>query len=55
MVASNSKEKGSITVGKLADFVVFSDDILVIDPAKIADVSVEEMVVGGSIVYQKKR
>src|SRR6476619_2557499 len=34
------KEKGSITPGKLADFVVLSADIFKIDPAKIRDVRV---------------
>jgi predicted amidohydrolase YtcJ len=45
--------KGSIEVGKLADFVVLSDDILSIDPIKIKDVEVEMTVFDGEIVYQK--
>ncbi|HKD15795.1 MAG TPA: amidohydrolase [Candidatus Angelobacter sp.] len=45
------KEKGSITVGKLADFVVLSDDIFKIPPAAIKDVKVEATFVGGKIVY----
>jgi predicted amidohydrolase YtcJ len=53
--AFEEQEKGSITVGKLADFVVLSDNIFVIDPVRIAEVSVEVTVVGGSVVYQKKR
>jgi len=52
--AFEEKEKGSITVGKLADFVVLSDDILAIDPIKIESVEVEITVLGGKIVYQKK-
>lgn len=52
--AFEEKEKGSITVGKLADFVVLSDDILAIDPVKIESVEVEMTVLGGKIVYQKK-
>ncbi len=45
--------KGSIEVGKLADFVVLSDDILTIEPDKIKDVSIEMTVFDGEIVYEK--
>ena len=51
--AFEEQEKGSITAGKLADFVILSDDILMIDPIAIATVKVEMTVVGGSIVYHK--
>jgi predicted amidohydrolase YtcJ len=46
------KLKGSIEAGKLADFVVLSDDILTIDPAKIKDVKVTMTVFDGEIVYK---
>jgi predicted amidohydrolase YtcJ len=49
------KEKGSITVGKLADLVVLSDDILSVDPVKIEHVQVEMTVVGGKVVYEKEK
>lgn len=49
------KIKGSIEVGKLADFVVLSDDILSIDPAKIKDVFVEMTVFDGEIVYERNK
>ena len=45
------KEKGSITPGKLADFVVLSDDIFHIPPAQIKNVKVEATYVGGKLVY----
>ena len=45
------KEKGSITVGKLADLVILSDDIFRMDPVKIKDVKVETTIVGGKIVW----
>ncbi|MFH0992393.1 MAG: amidohydrolase [bacterium] len=46
-------EKGSITVGKLADLVVLSDDILTIDPIKIETARIEMTVVGGKVVFEK--
>jgi predicted amidohydrolase YtcJ len=45
--------KGSIEVGKLADLVVLSEDILTIDPIKIKDVQVVMTVFDGKIIYQK--
>jgi predicted amidohydrolase YtcJ len=45
------KEKGSITPGKLADFVVVSDDIFKIPPAAIRNVKVEATYLGGKLVY----
>jgi predicted amidohydrolase YtcJ len=43
--------KGSITVGKLADFVVLSDNLLTMDADDIKDVTVLTTVVGGDIVF----
>ena len=47
------KMKGSIEVGKLADFVVLSNDILTIDPVRIKYVVVEMTVFDGEIVYKR--
>jgi len=44
--------KGSITAGKLADFVVLADDPHTIDPAKIKDIQVVRTVTGGATTYQ---
>ncbi|HWZ44447.1 MAG TPA: amidohydrolase [Candidatus Saccharimonadales bacterium] len=44
-------EKGSITPGKLADFVVLTEDIFKIPPASIKDVKVKTTFVGGKVVY----
>ncbi|MDQ5872250.1 MAG: amidohydrolase [Acidobacteriota bacterium] len=47
------KEKGSLAVGKLADFVVLSRDVLSIPPGEIPDTRVDATVVGGQIVYSR--
>ncbi|MGE3956143.1 MAG: amidohydrolase [Vicinamibacterales bacterium] len=44
--------KGSITPGKLADFVVLADDPHTIDPEKIKDIKIVRTVVGGKVVYE---
>lgn len=43
--------KGSIEVGKLADFCIIGDDILTIGPHEISDVPVLMTIVGGKIVH----
>jgi len=43
--------KGSISPGKLADFVVLGDDITRVDPHTIMDVPIEMTVLGGKVVY----
>src|ERR1700722_7071025 len=53
--AYNSHEesiKGSITSGKLADFVVLADDLHTVDPSKIKDIQIVRTVTGGNTVYQ---
>jgi predicted amidohydrolase YtcJ len=53
--AYNSREeaiKGSVTPGKLADFVVLSDDPFTMNQEKIKDIQIVRTVVGGSTVYQ---
>jgi len=53
--AYNSHEestKGSITPGKLADFVVLSDDLFTVPQDKIKDLEIVRTVVGGVIRYQ---
>ncbi len=45
------KEKGSITVGKLADMVLLDGDIFTIPPDKIRDVKVLKTFVGGKLVW----
>ncbi len=54
--AYNSHEemiKGSITPGKLADFVVLADDPHSVDKEKIKDIEIVLTATGGSTVYQR--
>ena len=46
--------KGTIEIGKLADFVILSDDIFTIEPVRIRDVRVMLTVVNGKVVYEGK-
>lgn len=49
--AFEETRKGSIERGKVADFVVLSNDIMTIEPKKILETSVEMTVIGGEVVY----
>jgi predicted amidohydrolase YtcJ len=46
--------KGAIAPGKLADFVVLSDDIFSINPRDIPNVKILKTVVDGKLVYESK-
>ena len=53
--AYNSREesiKGSITAGKLADYVVLAEDLRAIPATKITDVKIIRTVVGGQTMYE---
>lgn len=45
-------KKGSIEVGKEADFVILSDNPLKIDPLKIEDIKIQATINDGKTVYQ---
>src|SRR5262249_7679760 len=54
--AYNSHEesyKGSITPGKLADFVVLADDPHSVSPGRIKDIEIVRTATGGNTVFQK--
>jgi predicted amidohydrolase YtcJ len=44
--------KGSITAGKLADFVVLAEDPHSVDPGRIKDIRIVRTVTGGATTYQ---
>jgi len=47
--------KGTITVGKLADFVILSDDIFTLNPNDIRQTKVLTTVMDGKIIYENDR
>jgi predicted amidohydrolase YtcJ len=47
--------KGSLEPGKLADLVILSDDPLTCDEARLKDITAELTLVGGRIVYERRR
>jgi len=51
----DEKIKGSIEVGKLADIVVLSDDILKIDPVLIEKARVVMTIFDGRVTYERSK
>jgi len=45
--------KGSIEVGKLADFTVFSQDLMTVDEDAILKTEVEMTIIGGKVLFRK--
>ncbi|HZY81368.1 MAG TPA: amidohydrolase [Cyclobacteriaceae bacterium] len=52
--AFQEKVKGSIEPGKLADFTVFSQDLMTVPEEEILKTTVEMTIVDGKVVYEKK-
>ncbi|MEO5607647.1 MAG: amidohydrolase [Polaromonas sp.] len=48
----DEKERGSIEVGKYADMVILSDNLMKVDPMAIKDIKVLETISEGKTVYQ---
>ncbi len=53
-IAFQEKDRGSLEVGKLGDFVVLAEDPFEADPSHIKDVPIEMTVIGGDVVYQRR-
>ncbi|GAB3142306.1 amidohydrolase [Microbispora hainanensis] len=47
------RDKGTLSRGKLADFVVLGDDLFAVAPERIKDVAVLATVVGGAFVFDE--
>jgi predicted amidohydrolase YtcJ len=45
-------DKGALTPGKLADFVILEDDLFKLDPSRLRDARVKLTVAGGRVVYE---
>jgi len=52
--AFEEKVKGSIEVGKFADFAILSKDIMTVPDEQILETVVDYTIVGGKIKYQRK-
>jgi predicted amidohydrolase YtcJ len=52
-IAFEERDKGSLEVGKLGDFVVLGEDPFEVDPARIKDIPIEWTFIGGKAVYQR--
>lgn len=44
--------KGSLSAGKLADLVVWGQDVMAVDPSELVKIQVERTMVGGAWVYE---
>lgn len=47
--------KGTLEVGKLADFVIINDNLTKIDPIKIRDLKILQTYVGGQLVFDNQK
>jgi len=50
----DEKIKGSIEVGKLADFTILAENPLEVPPERIRDIKVMEVIIGGKSIYKAK-
>jgi predicted amidohydrolase YtcJ len=52
--AFEESSKGSIKAGKLADFTIFSQDIMTVPDDQLLKTQIEMTIVGGKILFEKK-
>ncbi|MGY8643779.1 MAG: amidohydrolase family protein [Verrucomicrobiales bacterium] len=50
-ISFEEKEKGSLEVGKRANFIALEEDILTCDVDKIRSIKVSQTYVGGAMIY----
>ncbi len=53
IAAFEDNRKGSLRPGKLADIVIFSQDLMSVPEEKIAETKVDMTIVGGKVVYER--
>jgi hypothetical protein len=53
-IAFEETEKGSIEIGKVADFVILNKDPFTVDSQGIINIKVEQTIIGGEVVFQNK-
>ncbi len=51
--AFEEDEKGSLEIGKYADFVILNEDLMTIDIEKVPELKVQSTYINGELVYQK--
>jgi len=54
-IGFEEKEKGTIEEGKLADFVLLSEDPYRVSPEKIRDINIEMTIIEGKVVYGREK
>lgn len=47
--------KGSLEVGKLADFIILSQDPFLVDVDDIPNIAIEQTIVDGRVVFSKNQ
>ena len=53
--AHMERDEGSLEAGKLADFIVISQDLFKVEPSQIGETEVLLTVVGGQVTYQSEK
>jgi predicted amidohydrolase YtcJ len=50
--AFEEEEKGSLEVGKYADFVILNEDLMTVDIEKVPELKVQSTYINGELVYE---